>query len=628
MRTDALTLGAGVALGAFLVSALLVPRERRHRRALREMGNRLREADARGEAAATAADDRSSDGQAAVALAEAHDQFHAVFDNAPIGMALVRSDGRLFRVNRALAHALGRPSDQLHDASLLELTAPDDRDGLTRALRHVAEGGAPVVAVEQHLVHGDGRPVAVAMSASLVRDAAGTPSHFAVQFQDLTDRVEKGRLLAHQATHDALTALPNRQQFVDDLGSTLASRASGEVALLFLDLDRFKVVNDSLGHPAGDRVLATIADRLRAVVGSGDRLARFAGDEFCVLSTDSGDELRAQALAARLMDAVSKPIALAEREVVVTASVGIALMESELTTTETLLRDATAAMHRAKELGRGRTELYESATHDRAIRHLRVANDLRRALEREELRVHYQPIVQLEDGRVTGFEALARWHHPERGLVEPNDFIDLAEETGLVVPLGAWVLEEACRQAVRWHTAGAAISMSVNLSPRQLAEPSLPHDVAQALARTGIAPDALHLEITESTLMQDAAATIEALRALHALGLRLSIDDFGTGFSSMSYLKRFPVDALKVDKSFVDGLGRDPEDTAICTAVVSLAHALGLCAVAEGVETPEQLADLRTLGCELAQGYLFGEPAPPATYGDRPDLQRWAQLVV
>ncbi len=310
-----------------------------------------------------------------------------------------------------------------------------------------------------------------------------------------------------------------------------------------------------------------------------------------------------------------------------TASVGIALSGGELETPETLLRNADAAMYRAKEHGRARAEVFESDAHDRAVRHLRTGNELHRALERGELRLHYQPIMNLETGHVSGFEALLRWEHPQRGLVRPDDFVGLAEETGLVVPIGVWALEEACRQAAIWQTAGSDLSISVNLSPRQLAEPGLPDDVARVLHSTGINPESLWLEITENTLMRDAETAVRILGSLRSLGVRLAVDDFGTGYSSMSYLKRFPVQALKVDRTFVDGLGREPEDTVICTAVVSLAHALGLHAVAEGVETPEQLAELRTLGCELAQGYLFGKPAPADHFGERPHEGRWAELV-
>jgi diguanylate cyclase (GGDEF)-like protein len=389
--------------------------------------------------------------------------------------------------------------------------------------------------------------------------------------------------------------------------------------VLFLDLDHFQGVNDSLGHAAGDRLLVAVADRLRAAIRPTDTLARFTGDEFTILCHGVPDEATAVDLASRVSTAVAKPVMLVEGEVYVTASVGIALATGELETAERLLRNADAAMHRAKEQGRARAGVYDPHTHGQALQHLRTGNALHRALERHELLMHYQPILSLETGRVSGFEALLRWQHPERGLVCPNEFVPRAEETGPVVPIGVWALETSCQQAVRWHQQGAPVTISVNLSPRQLVEPTLVDAVATVLGRTGIDPAYVWLEITESTLMHDAESAVRTLTALRALGVHLSVDDFGTGYSSMTYLKRFPVESLKVDRSFVDGLGRDTEDSAICTAVVTLAHALGLRAVAEGVETVDQLAVLRTLGCEMGQGYLFGRPAPPDVWGERPD---------
>jgi EAL domain-containing protein (putative c-di-GMP-specific phosphodiesterase class I) len=279
-------------------------------------------------------------------------------------------------------------------------------------------------------------------------------------------------------------------------------------------------------------------------------------------------------------------------------------------------------MYGAKDRGRARVEMYDAGSRDHAVRYLRTGNELHRALERGEMRVHYQPIVNLETGRLSGFEALVRWEHPERGLVGPDQFIPLAEETGLVVPIGGWVMEEACRQAAAWHRQGAPVSISVNLSPRQLAEPTLPATIRDVLERTGVNPDKVWLEITETALMRDAESAASSLHALNRLGVHLAVDDFGTGYSSMTYLKRFPVDSLKVDRSFVDGLGRENEATAICTAIVSLAHALGMRAVAEGVETREQLASLRTLGCEFAQGFLFGTAAPAEQFSVRSGTPR------
>jgi diguanylate cyclase (GGDEF)-like protein/PAS domain S-box-containing protein len=553
-------------------------------------------------------------------LREAQERFRSAFDYAPIGMALTSLEGRYFRVNRALSHMLGRADDELAGAAIVTLTHPADRKASQDAMRRLVEGEVPGYRLEQRFVHSDGRPVWVSVSVSLVRDAEGTPLYTVSQIEDITERRASGERLAHQAIHDPLTGLPNRTFFVDRLRRALNdSDSPGQVAVLFIDLDHFKVVNDSLGHPAGDRLIVAIADRLRTATRPSDIVARFGGDEFTVLCTGVPDESTARELSDRVSVAVAKPVALAEGEVFVTASIGIALSGGEMETPETLLRNADAAMYRAKDQGRARSAAYESGAHDRAVQHLRTGNDLHRALERGELRLHYQPIVRLDTGSLSGFEALVRWQHPQRGLVGPGEFVELAEETGLVVPLGFWVFGEACRQAAEWHDNGAMVTMSVNLSPRQLAEPTLTDDIARILEESGVHPDAIWLEITENTLMSDAEAAATALASLRTLGVHLSVDDFGTGYSSMSYLKRFPVEALKVDRSFVDGIGREPEDTAICTAVVSLARALGVRSIAEGVETPDQMAELRALGCDLGQGYLFGRPQLAEEHGDRPD---------
>jgi diguanylate cyclase (GGDEF)-like protein/PAS domain S-box-containing protein len=563
--------------------------------------------------------------QAEAELREAKERFRSAFDHAPIGMALIAPGGHCFQANRALAHMLGRPEAEIVGGSISCLTDPNDRLEVASVMQRAITGSDAAYRLEQRLVHADGSPVWVMHAGSIVRGTTGEPLYFVCQIEDITERRARGELIAHHAIHDPLTGLPNRLLFVDRLRRALGAAGEGNrVAVLFLDLDHFKMVNDSLGHPAGDRLLEILADRLRVAIRPNDTVARFGGDEFTVLCTDVPDELVAHDLAQRIATTVAKPIRLAEGEVFVTGSVGIALSGDELETPETLLRNADAAMYRAKEHGRARAEVFRDDERDRAVHHLRTGNELHHALDRGELRLHYQPIVNLEIGKITGLEALLRWDHPQRGLVHPDDFVWLAEDTGLVVPIGSWVLEEACRQTARWRANGSDVTISVNLSPRQLAEPNLTEDVARVLAATDIDPDALWLEITESALMRDAETAVRTLGSLRTLGVRIAVDDFGTGYSSMSYLKRFPVQALKVDRTFVDGLGREPEDSAICTAVISLAHALGLRAIAEGVETPEQLAELRTLGCELAQGYLFGKPAPADEHGDRPDERIWA----
>ncbi|HEY2705006.1 MAG TPA: EAL domain-containing protein [Candidatus Dormibacteraeota bacterium] len=420
--------------------------------------------------------------------------------------------------------------------------------------------------------------------------------------------------LAHQALHDPLTGLPNRALFVDRLEQALVRnlRRSSTIAVLFVDLDRFKVVNDSLGHAAGDRVLSVLGERLCSVLRPGDTVARFGGDEFTVLCTDLEDEKEAFAIAERITAVLATPFDLEGAAVVLTASIGIALATADHPDAHTLIRNADAAMYRAKEHGRARWLLFDEAIHRRAVERLETEVALRRSLEAGDFRLHYQPIVDA-DGGLAGFEALVRWQHPSRGLVAPADFIPLAEETGLIERLGAWVITEACRQARRWQgmrPGGHPLLMSVNVSARQLRTLSMGELVVDALRSGGLPPQDLCLEITESALIEDVDATMEALEALHAVGVRLAVDDFGTGYTTLKNLKRFPIDIIKVDASFVAGLGRDRGDAAITMAVIRLAHALGMVTVAEGVETEQQLDLLRTLGCDMVQGYHLGRPLP------------------
>ncbi len=420
--------------------------------------------------------------------------------------------------------------------------------------------------------------------------------------------------LAHQALHDPLTGLPNRALFVDRLEQALVrnARRSSTIAVLFVDLDRFKVVNDSLGHAAGDRVLTVLGERLGSVLRPGDTVARFGGDEFTVLCTDLEDEKEAFAIAERITTALATPFDLEGAGVVLTASIGIALATTDHPPAHTLIRNADAAMYRAKERGRARWLLFDEAIHRRAVERLDTEVALRRSLEVGDFRLHYQPIVEA-GGALAGFEALVRWEHPSRGLVAPAGFIPLAEETGLIEQLGAWVITETCLQARRWRDprhAGHPLLMSVNVSARQLRTLSTAELVVAALSSGGLRPQDLCLEITESALIEDVEATMEALEALHSVGVRLAVDDFGTGYTTLKNLKRFPIDIIKVDASFVAGLARDRGDAAITMAVIRLAHALGMVTVAEGVETEEQLELLRTLGCDLVQGYHLGVPLP------------------
>ncbi len=416
----------------------------------------------------------------------------------------------------------------------------------------------------------------------------------------------------HKAFHDNLTGLPNRDLFLDRLRQALDRSSRDRVlrAVLFLDLDNFKVINDSLGHKAGDELLKVVAGRLRACLRPADTAARLGGDEFVVLLdgvTGVGDATR---VAERIAEAVVRPIELGERQVVVGASVGIALTADHESQPEVVLRNADVAMYEAKKEGKGRTKVFDPGMFAQALRRLELGNDLRRAIEQEELRLYYQPKVLLGTDSITGVEALVRWEHPERGLILPNEFIPLAEETGVIVPLGWWVLREACRRAREWgeqYPAALPLGMSVNVSVKQFQQPDLVRGLAGILQEVGLEPSRLQLEITESMVMEDTEYAAGLLRELKGLGVKLAVDDFGTGYSSLSLLRRFPLDELKIDKEFVDGLGQIDQDEAIVRLVIDLSHALGLEAVAEGVETVEQLARLREMGCDQAQGYYFWE---------------------
>ncbi|MDP8943463.1 MAG: EAL domain-containing protein [Actinomycetota bacterium] len=418
-----------------------------------------------------------------------------------------------------------------------------------------------------------------------------------------------------QAMHDHLTGLPNRSLFLDRVTQALArsDRRPGSPALLFFDLDRFKVVNDSLGHAAGDELLVAVAARLSETVRREDTLSRFGGDEFTVLYEEVPDEQAATALAGRIAKALEAPFRIGGRDVFVGASIGIVFARDRAETAETLLRDADTAMYHAKERGRGRYEIFHERMRPQAMERLTTESALRQAVEVDGFSLVYQPVIDLRTSAVVGTEALVRWDHPRRGPLEPRDFIPLAEETGLIHPIGAFVLEEACRQTERWRADrpdGAPLRVFVNLSAAQLSQPDLPELTRKVLSDTGLAPASLCLEITESVLMTDVHAALNSLMALKGLGVLLAIDDFGTGYSSLSYLKRLPVDYLKIDSSFIEGLGGHVDDSTLIAAMMSMAKALGLTVIAEGVESDEQLAELGQLECELAQGHYLAPPQP------------------
>jgi diguanylate cyclase (GGDEF)-like protein/PAS domain S-box-containing protein len=535
-------------------------------------------------------------------------EYRMLAENSSDFLARHAPDGTYHYASPACLAITGYSPEELIGTSPLEHVAEEDRELLAEHAQRLLEHEAPAT-VAFRLRHKDGRLCWLETTARAVRDEAGVRELVSVT-RDISDRKQAEIELSHAALHDALTGLPNRMLFLDRLGLALrrTERRSASVAVLFCDLDRFKIVNDSLGHDAGDRLLVDVAKRIGAALRPADTVARFGGDEFTILCEDIAGEIEAATIAQRIVDVFRDPFLLEDGEVFLATSLGIALARGHDDRAEDLIRDADAAMYRAKERGKGRYEVFDEAMRADAVARLETESALRRALERSELRLHYQPEIDLATGAIAGFEALLRWEHPARGLLAPSAFLPLAEETGLIVGIGEWVLREACTEARRW---AQPLRLSVNLSARQLAQHDLVSTVRRALAETGMDPALLCLEITESAVMESGAATTAQLRALKSLGVRLAIDDFGTGFSSLAHLRRFPVDVLKLDGTFVSGLGREPQDASIAAAVISLAHALDLKTVAEGVETDEQLATLKELGCDLAQGYLFTRPLPP-----------------
>ncbi len=541
------------------------------------------------------------------ALDQARRRFQQAFQSAPTGMALVRvDDGRIVDANQSLAEMLRRDLDELVGCTLREFTHPDDVRAAQPHRARLELGIVDSFRIDQRYRRRDGEYVWARTRVSAAEDDGVMLA--ITHIEDVTEQRRAAEQLRYAARHDELTGLPNRSYLMHILHDRLATAEIGEVAVLFVDLDHFKTINDSLGHEVGDQLLQSVAGRLRSALRDHDVLARFGGDEFIVVM--KGEPID---VAERLRKAIHPPMVIGEHELFITASIGYSTNHEGGMSPNDLMRDADAAMYRAKARGRDCHEAFEAGGFEAGVQTLRTSGELRRGIERGEVVPYYQPIVDLASGRVLGYEVLSRWLHPDRGLLPPNDYLPLAEETGVLIELGTRMLRDSLSQLAQWRAVGhpfADCYLSVNVGTRQLVDPNFAEIVVDALAETGIDANSLWLEITETALLSDVKSATVALRELRSLGLHLSVDDFGTGYSSLTYLKRFPIEAIKVDRSFVAGLGIEADDTTIVEAVVRLGQSLGLSVVAEGLESPLQLSRLRELGCDRGQGYLFGRPRP------------------
>jgi diguanylate cyclase (GGDEF)-like protein/PAS domain S-box-containing protein len=545
---------------------------------------------------------------------ESEERFRALIQNSSDVVAIVEADGVTRYVSPVVERVLGYKPENGQGRNVFQppVLHPDDADRVRDTFVSISGSPGAEATVDFRLRHADGRWVQVeATTKNLLTDPS--IGGIVVNYRDITERRTLEQRLRHQAFHDPLTELPNRALFLNRLGHALSrmDRTGKVAAVLFLDLDNFKLVNDSLGHEVGDRLLVAVAKRLRECLRDEDTAARFGGDEFTILLEEVTDVRDAVRVADKITRALLAPFVLESREVFVTTSLGIVLATSGRERPTDLLRNADVALYRAKANGKATYEVFDTFMNLQALERLDLETDLRRAIEQRQFVIHYQPQLDLQTGIIVGWEALVRWMHPERGPIPPDEFLPVAEETGLIFQIGNLVLEEACRQAAEWHEQHPIIplKMSVNISVRQLQRPDeLVLEVARVLDETGLDPQSLVLEITESMLMGDAEHNVDALEKLKTLGIGIAVDDFGTGYSNLAYLKRFPVDFLKVDKAFVDGLEDNPEDSAIVKAIVDLAAAMGMQTVAEGIETTGQANRLRALECELGQGYYFSEP--------------------
>jgi len=566
-------------------------------------------------------------------LIERERLFHLITENAADMIAVVDPHGRRLYNSPAYEKILGYSAEELAGTSAIEQVHPDDRARVLEAAQkaHLTGRGDRL---EYRIRHRDGSWRVLESTSSTIPGPNGTTEGLVIVNRDITERKRAEALLEHRAFHDGLTNLPNRALFLDRLQRAIAvsqRHRDFKFAVLLIDIDEFKVFNDSLGHKAGDELLIQIARRLTACLRGADTvsresnktagdntLARPGGDEFVVLAAELRDPSDAIRMSERIQERMAMSFAVSGHEIVITASIGIVFSGASSTNAEDVLRDAEIAMYRAKHTGKGRCEVFDNAMQAGAVKRLQLETDLRKALDAGEFRVYYQPLVSLQDGRIVGFEALTRWQRPQ-GIVMPGEFIAVADETGLILPMNRQLLRDACLQLRRWQSlfpSDPPLAMCVNITEKQFAQPGLAFQISEILQQTGVDPRCVDLEITENIAMGDAERSAIVLSELKAVGVRLSVDDFGTGYSSLSRLQRFPVDTLKIDRSFISGIGSGRETHEIVRIIVILAHSLGLKVVAEGIENAEQMEMLMQFGCELGQGYLFSRPGAANTIED------------
>ncbi|CAL2068759.1 EAL domain-containing protein [Streptomyces sp. TR1341] len=564
-------------------------------------------------------------GVVAQALHASEARFRAVFEGAAIGIGIADLDGHILQVNEALLRMFGLTQQSLRGRRVQDWTHPDDAPQTWRLYDELVRGDREHYHLEKAFNRPDGTVLWTNLTVSLLRDADGRPQYQLALMEDTTERRLLNLRLRYEATHDALTGLPNRTLFFERLEKVLASGDGQRFGLCYLDLDGFKTINDSLGHAAGDRLLVEVADRLQScATAPGEMVARLGGDEFVALTTGPGTDRTVDELAERIMNALVTPISIDGRDLLVRGSLGIVEGPAGERTAAEVLRSADITMYRAKSAGGNRSELADPEADARAITRHGLTTALPTALERGEFFIEYQPLVHLGDGSVRGAEALVRWLHPQHGVLGPDRFIPLAEHTGLIVPLGRWVLEESIRQARAWRVRhggqdAGPLRINVNLSPCQLSHPGLVQDTVDILERAGVTPDALCLEVTESALIGADDDLLKPLRRLAEMGVDIALDDFGTGYSNLANLRRLPVSVLKLDRSFTQGMQQfpaDPVDLKIVEGIVTLAHSLDLAVTVEGVETGAQAEQLRVLGCDTAQGWYYARPGPPERLHD------------